>query len=55
MGRDLASGFLTILTIGAVGAIGYTLVTNPAGVKALFDGAVNLLKSCYAASLGWTA
>lgn len=48
----LASGFLTILTIGAVGAIAYTLVTNPAGVKALFDGADALLTSSYKASLG---
>lgn len=49
------TGFLTILTIGAVGAIVYTLVTNATGVKALFDGADELLKSSYGASLGKVA
>lgn len=48
----LASGFLSILTIGAVGAIIYTLVTNPGGVKALSDGLDSLLQSSYKASLG---
>jgi hypothetical protein len=46
------NGFLTILTIGAVGAILYTLVTNANGVKALFDGVDKLLVSSYQASLG---
>lgn len=46
------NGFLTILTIGAVGAIIYTLVRNPSGVKALFDGVDKLLVSSYQASLG---
>lgn len=46
------NGFLTILTIGAVGAILYTLVTNGSGVKALFDGVDKLLVSSYQASLG---
>jgi hypothetical protein len=46
------NGFLTILTIGAVGAILYTLVTNPKGVQALFDGVDKLLVSSYQASLG---
>jgi hypothetical protein len=47
--------FLTILTIGAVGAILYTAVTHPNGVAALFDGADKLLKSSYGASLGQVA
>jgi len=46
------SQFLTILTIGAVGAIVYTLVTNATGVEALFNGADKLLVSSYSASLG---
>lgn len=46
------NGFMTILTIGAVGAIVYTLVTNPTGVKALMDGIDSLLQSSYKASLG---
>lgn len=46
------NGFLTILTIGAIGAIVYTLVRNPNGVKALFEGADKLLVSSYQASLG---
>jgi hypothetical protein len=49
---ELARGFLTILTIGAIGAIGYTLVTHPEGVKALMQGTDNLLRSSYQASLG---
>ena len=52
---DLARGFLGILTIGAIGAIVYTLVTNSNGVGALFSGADNLLKSSYGASLGKVA
>ncbi len=44
--------FLTILTIGAIGAIVYTLVRNPSGVKALFEGTDKLLVSSYQASLG---
>lgn len=50
-----ANQFLTILTIGAVGAIIYTLVTNANGVAALFAGADSLLKSSYGASLGKVA
>lgn len=46
------NGFLTILTIGAVGAIIYTLVTNGTGVKALFSGVDSLLTTSYQASLG---
>jgi hypothetical protein len=49
------NGFLTILTIGAVGAILYTLVTNANGVTALFNGADKLLVSSYGASLGKVA
>lgn len=45
-------GVLTILTIGAAGAILYTLVTHPNGVKALFGGVDTLLTSSYNASLG---
>lgn len=51
MNQSLNS-FLTILTIGAVGAIVYTLVRNPNGVKALFEGTDKLLISSYQASLG---
>ena len=55
MGGNAVNGFLTILTIGAAGAILYTLVTNPQGVQALFDGGDKLLRSSYAASLGQVA
>jgi hypothetical protein len=48
-------GFLTILTIGAIGAIIYTLATHKDGVAALFEGADKLLKSSYGASLGQVA
>lgn len=51
MGTGL-NGLLTILTIGAAGAIVYTLVRNPTGVRALFDGVDKLLVSSYSASLG---
>lgn len=44
--------FLGILTIGAVGAIVYTLVRNPNGVTSLFNGVDKLLTSSYNASLG---
>ena len=47
--------FLTILTIGAVGAIIFTAVTHPEGVRAFFEGANGLLKSSYGASLGQVA
>lgn len=47
--------FLTILTIGAVGAIVYTLVTNPGGVQALFNGVDNLYRTAQAGSLGKVA
>ena len=46
------NGILTILTIGAAGAILYTLVRNPDGVRAMFDGVDKLLVSSYSASLG---
>lgn len=48
-------GFLTILTIGAIGAIIFTAVTHGPGVTALFNGADSLLKSSYGASLGQVA
>ena len=47
--------FLTILTIGAIGAIVFTAVTHADGIRALFGGADSLLKSSYAASLGQVA
>jgi hypothetical protein len=50
-----ANQFLTILTIGAVGAILFTLVSHADGVRALFGGADSLLKSSYGASLGQVA
>lgn len=46
------NGLFSILMVGAVGAIGYTLVKNPDGVKAFFDGLNNLVTSSYRASLG---
>lgn len=52
---DSVRTFLTILTIGAVGAIVYTLVTNATGVAALFNGADQLLKTSTAGSLGKVA
>jgi hypothetical protein len=48
-------GFLTILTIGAIGAIVFTAVTHPDGVAALFNGADHLLKTSTAGSLGQVA
>ena len=48
-------GFLTILTIGAIGAIVFTLVTHPDGVRALFGGVDSLYKSAQAGSLGQVA
>jgi hypothetical protein len=48
-------GFLTILTIGAVGAIIFTLATHPEGVKALFGGVDSLYKTAQAGSLGQVA
>jgi hypothetical protein len=47
--------FLTILTIGAVGAIIYTLVTHSTGVDALFNGVDKLYKTAQAGSLGQVA
>jgi hypothetical protein len=49
------SGIVGILTIGAIGAILYTLVKNPTGVNAMFTGVDSLLKSSYGASLGKVA
>lgn len=49
------SGIIGILTIGAIGAIVFTLVSHPDGVKALFDGVDRALQSSYAAALGKTA
>ena len=47
-------GVLTILTIGAVGAIIFTAVTHPDGVRAVFEGFDRVLTSSYNASLGRT-
>lgn len=47
--------FLTILTIGAVGAIIYTLATHPNGVAALFNGINGLYRTAQAGSLGQVA
>lgn len=46
---------LTILTIGAVGAIVFTLVTHSDGVRALFGGVDSLYKTAQAGSLGQVA
>lgn len=48
-------GFLTILTIGAIGAIVFTLVTHQDGVRALFGGIDSLYKTAQAGSLGQVA
>lgn len=45
-------GFMTILTIGAVGAVLFTLVTHGDGVKALFEGVNGLYKSALGGALG---
>jgi hypothetical protein len=47
--------FLTILTIGAIGAIVFTAVTHPDGIKALFGGVDSLYKTAQAGSLGQVA
>lgn len=47
--------FLTILTIGAVGAIVYTLVTHDKGITALFNGINGLYRTAQAGSLGQVA
>ena len=48
-------GFLTILTIGAIGAIVFTAVTHPDGVRAFFGGVDSLYKTAQAGSLGQVA
>lgn len=48
-------GLLTILTIGAIGAVVFTLVTHPEGVRALFGGVDSLYKTAQAGSLGQVA
>lgn len=45
----------TILTIGAVGGIIYTVLKNPDGVKAVVGGLDSVLKTSYAAELGKVA
>lgn len=52
---DNVRAFLTILTIGAIGAIAFTAVTHPAGVSAFFNGVDNLYRSAQAGSLGQVA
>jgi len=47
--------FLTILTIGAIGAIIFTAVTHPDGIRALFGGIDSLYKTAQAGSLGQVA
>jgi len=47
--------FLTILTIGAIGAIVFTAVTHADGVKALFGGIDSLYRTAQAGSLGQVA
>jgi len=48
-------GFLTLLTIGAIGAIAFTAVTHPQGVSAFFGGVDSLYKTAQAGSLGQVA
>lgn len=52
---DTIRGFMTILTIGAIGAIAFTLVTHGDGVKAFFNGVDSLYKTAQAGSLGQVA
>jgi hypothetical protein len=47
--------FFTVLIIGAVGGVVYTVVTNPKGVTALANGVDQLAKTSYAAELGKVA
>lgn len=48
-------GVLTILTIGAIGAIVFTAVTHADGIKAFFGGVDSLYKTAQAGSLGQVA
>lgn len=48
-------GIFTLLLLGGIGALFYTAVTNPKGVKALGDAGDNLLKTAYGAELGKVA
>lgn len=52
---NIIGGFFTILIIGAAGGIVYTVVKNPAGVKAFFDGIDSLARTSYATELGKVA
>lgn len=49
---NAVSQFLTILTIGAVGAIIYTLATHTSAITAASNGIDTLYKTSTAASLG---
>lgn len=52
---EVARSFMTILVIGAVGAVIYTLVTNGPGVTALFNGVDHLYQTAEAGALGRVA
>lgn len=52
---EVARGALTILMIGAIGAIVYTLATNSGAISAFFTGADNLYRTAEAGSLGRVA
>ena len=51
----VAGQFLTILTIGVVGGIIYTLATHSQAVSAGFNGIDSLYKSATASTLGQVA
>lgn len=49
------AGILTLLLVAGIGAMFYTAVTNPKGIKALGDAADSILKTAYGAELGRVA
>lgn len=46
------NSFLTILTLGVVGGIVYTVVQHPEGVKAGFDGLTGLYSAAVKGTYG---
>jgi len=51
----MTKGFLTILTLGAIGGLFFTGVTHPAGLKAIVDGADQLYRTAIGGTLGQVA
>lgn len=46
------NGFLTILTLGVVGGIIFTVVSNPEGVKGAFQGLNSLYSTAVSGTYG---